>query len=238
MWSCIAGIIIIAAALGSVSKEQSFSPPILEAKFPLPSNNTEWLKDKQGWGGPPETHYSSACLASILAGRQPAMKLTEFSFVTIISAILCRICSFEALAGSHHKDLYSSFVRKMDKSLQVADRMLRDYIKTLVLGSTPTPLIHCAVTLLNSSFYHLYASPQLGNMKKLLLRPSILDDYGEGDSIFSHDYSPWLEKALLRAAEALRADSRLGLKYMKKVAPHRFAPLSATSCCEGGMSPK
>lgn len=149
--------------------------------------------------------------------------------------MLCRICSFETLADPHHEDLYISFVDKMDAPVQVINRMLKQHIKGLVLGSTPTPMIQCAVSLLNSVYYHLYGSQQLASMKRLLRSPSILHNSEERGNLFAENCSPWLDKALLRAAEALRSDCRLGLKYIQKVAPHRFAPLCATACCESGM---
>lgn len=179
--------------------------------------------------------YSDDALNSIYAGQTPSLPVSEFGLVTIISAVLYRVCSFEILTGSHHADLYTNFGEKMGRSVQVLDNILQQRMGETDSGLAPDPTVHLAKSLLNSVFYHLYASSPLATMKKLLWSPAALDNPEQISHLSDEMCSPDLYKALFRAADQLRFDCRLGLNYLKKMAPMRFGPESAIGAYEGGM---
>lgn len=209
--------------------------PVIEARFALPSDTAEWLKDEASWKAPEQVLYSDVALKSIFAGQAPDLPVSEFGLVTIVSTILYRVCSFEMLAGSHDLELYTNFGEKMGGAVRTLDDMLKRRMGEAASGLAPDPITQCAKSLLNSVFYHLYGSNPLAIMKKLLLSPSPLDSPEEILNLLDEASSPDLYKALIRAADQLRFDCRLGLKYLRKMAPLKFGPESAISIYEGGM---
>ncbi|KAF6530390.1 hypothetical protein HZS61_001702 [Fusarium oxysporum f. sp. conglutinans] len=216
------------------SKEQEawIPTPMVEARFALPSSNAEWLKEESSWGTPTKVLYSNDALDSIIAGQPPSMPVSEFGLVTIVSALLYRICSFELLTGSRDGELYAKFGKKMEQSLQVLDAILKARTIQDDGGLAPNPTVHCARSLLNSAFYHLYASVPLSVMKKILWSPASLDD-PEIMHLLNEAISPELYQALFNAADQLRSDCRVGLSYIKKIAPIIFGPESAVGALEG-----
>ncbi|KAL5617945.1 hypothetical protein FOVSG1_000167 [Fusarium oxysporum f. sp. vasinfectum] len=229
---CISSTILIGGTVCSKEQEAWIPTPMVEARFALPSSNAEWLKEESSWGTPTEVLYSNDALDSIIAGQPPSMPVSEFGLVTIVSALLYRICSFELLTGSRDGELYAKFGKKMEQSLQVLDAILKARTIQDDGGLAPNPTVHCARSLLNSAFYHLYASVPLSVMKKILWSPASLDD-PKIMHLLNEAISPELFQALFNAADQLRSDCRVGLSYIKKIAPIIFGPESAVGALEG-----
>ncbi|KAF4447898.1 Vanillin dehydrogenase [Fusarium albosuccineum] len=217
---CIASTILIGASIGSKEREEWLASPVVDARFALPSSTAEWLKDEAGLEVPTQALYSDDALNSIFAGQEPALPISEFGLVTIVFAILYQACSFEILTSSHHMELYTNFAPHGGSRLwpiSGSERALRQ--------------VHDELGLLPS-----YGSIPLTAMKKLLQSPSALDNSEQISTLSDEAASPELYKALLRAADQLRFDCRLGLNYLKKMAPIRFGPECAIGAYEGGMA--
>lgn len=233
---CMASTIILGAAVNSTTQKQYIALPDLDAKFSLPSSMSSWLKDESSWEGPTEMPIFSDTLKRIFAGESPILEISDFGFLSIVSAVLGHICLFENLAGSQHPHLYTSFVNEMERSVRILGEMWT--MRTVSENShrsTHTPQARSTKLLLDSVYYHLYGNSQLATMKNLLGSVGVLKRSEMIQEIFKAPHSTNLEKALVRAAEALRDDCRLGLRYLQKMAPHRFTPLSATAVFEGGL---
>lgn len=233
------GNIVLGAALNSTSGKRYFTLPSSETKFSLPATRAIWQRpeDESGWQEHTETADFHDTLKLIIAGQTPAKKIGDFGFLSLVSAVLDHICSFETLASSQHPNLYKSFVNEMVKSVEVLDKMWRSRAaREATHRPMNSPLIHSAKSLLDSAFYHLYGHHQLTAMKSLLCAPENLSQSVVAQQAFKEPTdSATLGKALTRAAEALREDCRHGLKYLQGVGPYRFAPLTTTSVFEGGM---
>ncbi|CVK84311.1 uncharacterized protein FPRN_01908 [Fusarium proliferatum] len=229
---CISSTILIGGTVCSKEQEAWIPTPMVEARFALPSSNAEWLKEEFRWSTPTEVLYSNDALDSIIGGQTPSMPVSEFGLVTIAAALLYRICSFELLTGSRDGELYAEFGKKMEQSLKVLDAILKARMVQYEGGLAPNPTVHCARSLLNSAFYHLYASVPLSVMKKILSSPASLDD-PEIRNVLNVAISPELYQALLNAADQLQFDCRVGLSYIKKLAPIIFGPESAVGALEG-----
>lgn len=222
--------------MNSMTQEQSFSLPNFEGRIRLPSNTIEWLKEEQSWEGPPIAVYSSDVMKCIFAGQRPEIQAGDFAFLTIVSAMLNHICSFETLASSQHPELYTNFINKMSDPAQFLYNIWSEHAPSKMSDSSlPLPIIQCTRSLLDSTFYHLYGSDQLKSMKRLLRSPELLNNPEELQKLSEQPHSNSLGKALVRAATSLRSECRLGLRYVQKMAPHRFGPLSTTARTEGGM---
>ncbi|KAH6718394.1 hypothetical protein BKA61DRAFT_301709 [Leptodontidium sp. MPI-SDFR-AT-0119] len=233
---CMASTIVLAAAVNSTSQKQYIVLPDLDARFSLPSSMTAWVKDESSWERPTEMPIFSDTLKRIFAGEPPILEISDFGFLSIVSAVLGHICLFENLAGSQHPHLYTSFVNEMERSVQILGEMwAMRTVSENSYKSTHTPQARSTKLLLDSVFYHLYGNSQLAAMKNLLGSAEVLNRSEMLQEISKTPHSINLEKALIRAAEALRDDCRLGLRYLQKMAPHRFAPLSATAVFEGGL---
>lgn len=87
---------------------------MVEVKFALTSSNAEWLKEENNWSTPTEVLYSNDALDSIIGGQPPSITVSEFGLVTIVSALLYRICLFELIIGSRNGELYAKFGKKME----------------------------------------------------------------------------------------------------------------------------
>lgn len=160
--------------------------------------------------------------------------MSEFGLVTVVSALLYRICSFELLTSSQHGEIYATYSEKMGLSLDVLDGIVKTRMGEQAAGLAPDSSAHCAKSLLDSAFYHLYASIPLSVMKKLLWSPVTPRD-ADILRLSSEASSPDLYKAFICAAEGLRYDCRLGLSYLRKMAPIKFGPEDAVGAYEGGM---
>lgn len=233
------GAIVQGAALNSTSGKRYFTLPTSDCKFSLPETTAIWQtdEDESVWQGQRDPTNFHDVLKMIISGQTPAQEIEDFGFISLVSAVLDHICSFETLAGSQHPHLYRSFVKEMVKSVEVLDKIWR--IRALK-ESAPWPmnthLIHSAKSLLDSAYYHLYAYHQLTAMKGLLCAPETVDRSAVAAELFkAPPDSADLWKALTRAAEVLREDCRQGLKYLQRVGTHRFAPLTTTALFEGGM---
>ncbi|KAK7700133.1 hypothetical protein SLS64_011152 [Diaporthe eres] len=208
-------------------------------KFAQPAVMTMWQREENesGWQehtDPAEFHDT---LKMIIAGQAPAQKIGDFGFLSLVSAVLDHICSFETLASSQHPNLYKSFVKEMVKPVEVLDRMWRNRAaREAVHRPMNTPLIQSAKSLLDSAYYHLYGHHQLTAMKSLLCAPETLNNPEVVQQAFKEPTdSATLGKALTRAAEALREDCRQGLRYLQGIGPYRFPPLTTASVFEGGL---
>lgn len=205
----------------------------MDEKFALASSTADWLSDEASWQPPGEVLYIDDAINSVLDGQMPPQTVSEFGLVTIASAILHRVCSFEALTSFHHKQLYATFIEKMDRSVQILDEMLQRRLGQTKPGLPPDPAMQCAKSLLNSGFYHLYGSIPLNNMKKFLRSPAFPANQRDMPNLLDDVSSPYLHKALIRAADQLRFDCQLGLEYLRRVIPHDFGPECAMSTYEG-----
>ncbi|KAK2683999.1 Zinc finger C2H2-type [Fusarium oxysporum f. sp. vasinfectum] len=165
-------------------------------------------KEESSWSTPTEVLYTNDALDSIIAGQPPSMPAHATG------------------------ELYAKFGKKMEQSLQVLDAILKARTIQYDGGLAPNPTVHCARSLLNSAFYHLYASVPLSVMKKILWSPASLDD-PEIMHLLNEAISPELYQALFNAADQLRSDCRVGLSYIKKIAPIIFGPESAVGALEG-----
>lgn len=206
----------------------------MEAKFALPSSNTAWQASESDWEPPTQTLRSDDALTEVFAGRPPKPPVSDFGLVTLVSAVLYRICAFEALTSPDLADMYASFGDRMGRSVQALDEMVKRRMGEAAWGVPPDPILQSAKSLLNSAFYHLYASIPLAVMKKLLWSPTALGNPHEIAALFSGAASPGLYKALIRAADQLRFDCRMGPKYLRTVAPLQYGPESAVGPYEGG----
>lgn len=233
------GSIVLGAALNSTSGKRYFTLPSSECKFSLPAVMALWQRqeDESGWQEYTDPADFHETLQMVIAGQKPAQEVGDFGFLSLISAVLDHICSFETLASSQHPNLYKGFVNEMVKSVEVLDNMWRiRAAKEVMHRPSNTPLIHSAKSLLDSAYYHLYGHHQLTAMKSLMCAPESVSQPGATQQAFKEPAdSATLGKALTRAAEALREDCRQGLRYLQGVGPYRFAPLTTTSVFEGGM---
>lgn len=206
-----------------------------EARFALPSSDKVWRAGESEWVPPKHLLHSDEALKDVLAGRPPKQPFSEFGLVTLVSTVLYRICSFEALTSPDMADLYASFGERLGRSVHVLDDMVQRRMGVPAWGVPPEPTIQSAKSLLNSAFYHLYASIPLSVMKKMLWSPAAL---GTNPHVIaappSGSASPGLYKALIRAADQLRFDCRLGPKHLRAVAPLKYGPESAIGPYEGG----
>ncbi|KAG6353518.1 hypothetical protein INS49_005479 [Diaporthe citri] len=208
-------------------------------KFSLPAITATWQsqEDESAWQEHTDPADFHDTLKKIIAGQTPARKIGDFGFLSLVSAVLDHICSFETLASSQHQNLYESFFNEIVKPVEVQDKMWRiRAARDAMHRPMNTPLIHSAKSLLDSVYYHLYGHHQLTAMKSLLCAPENLNQLAVPQKAFKEPAdSATLGKALTRAAEALRGDCRQGLKYLQGVGPYRFAPLTTTPVCEEGL---
>lgn len=229
----IASTIMIGAALGSTKFHQCFATPFSTAAFPLPSQTAVWQKDEQTWSGDLEIQDSTQVFDSILAGQKPAVPVSQFGLVALIASVLWRVSSFEALVGSDQLDTYADFVSKMARAVRVLDEMLAEQTSSeAAIDATPSPLLKSAKCLLNSTYYHLYGSKTLAQAKSVFDSPGT--DRTDWPSEQVHPSN--LDMALVRAAEAMQDDIRLGLMYLQKWGPHKFGPVCGNSVLETGKS--
>ncbi|KAI6774750.1 hypothetical protein HG530_001508 [Fusarium avenaceum] len=231
---CIATTILIGASLCSREQEAWLASPIVEARFALPCNTADWQKPESSFAIPTQALYSDEALEAIVAGQKPSQSMSEFGLVTIVSALLYKICSFELLTSLQHGEIYATYSEKMGLSLDVLDGIIKTRMGEQGAGLAPDSIAHCAKSLLDSAFYHLYASIPLSVMKKLLWSPVAPRD-ADILRLSSEASSPDLYKAFICAAEGLRYDCRLGLSYLRKMAPIKFGPEDAVGAYEGGL---
>ncbi|KAH6701317.1 hypothetical protein BKA61DRAFT_620512 [Leptodontidium sp. MPI-SDFR-AT-0119] len=235
---CIASRILLGVAQFCATNDQYFALPILDDRFPLPSNTTAWLADEANWKQPNHVMYSSDVLTQVFEGQKPSLPDSEFGFLTIVSTVLCHICLFESVIGSKHPELCTAFVSKLDPAVDALYALWQEQqtCAEFLIQSTTSPLIHLTRALLHSVTYHLHASSQLSIMKRRLVQSSFVTRAHDDSQTSCQGASRLsLDKALLCAAFAMRADCRSGLGYVKKISPHRFGPLSAMAAFEGGL---
>lgn len=232
---CLACTIVLGASIGSKERELFIASPVTEARFALPSSNKSWQAGESEWEPPKQILHSDEALKDVLAGRPPKKPVSEFGLVTIVSTVLYRICAFEALTSPDMADLYASLGERLGRSVHALDDMVQRRMGDPAWGVPPEPIIQSAKSLLNSAFYHLYASIPLAVMKKMLWSPAVL---GNNPNIIAAPpsglASSGLYKALIRAADQLRFDCRLGPKHLRAVAPMKYGPESAIGPYEGG----
>ncbi|KAJ5182093.1 hypothetical protein N7449_012240 [Penicillium cf. viridicatum] len=235
MRRCIAGSIIMGAALSATLKYQYFNIPFIHARFPLASPTAEWTKDENIWRLTP-VMYSSDAAEKLFAGQKADLGITEFGFLTIVASVLYQICLFESYAGSTPSELCADFFRRLHNSLQSIDDMWRHQTADKdFFESSPSALTQCTRSFLDSAYYHLYGSQHLAIMKKLLYTWTNITGLDELQLLCANPHASILHIALLRAADSLRYDCRTGIKYLRKMAPFRFGPISANSICEGSL---
>ncbi|PSN71940.1 hypothetical protein BS50DRAFT_239751 [Corynespora cassiicola Philippines] len=234
---CIASTIEIGAAIASTAKEQCFTAPFFDASFPIPCDTSIWLLDEESWRVPLQHQEIHQILSCLFAGQEPYTHISDFGLVAVVSSILWRVCSFEALVGPNHRDLYTNLlVDKLEKAARLIDGILKERNADKEKESSIIcPMIKSADGLLNSVFYHLYGSKILAKMKHMIESADVLKGTTDSLRLSELDYSSKLEVALVRAGEALNWDCQVGISYISQVAPHLFPPIGSNSCYEGGL---
>lgn len=204
----------------------------MKARFALPSSSTAWEFRESEWEPPAHVLHVDDALGELFAGRPPGSPaVSDLGLLVLVSAVLYRVCALEALTGPGLADIYAgSLAERMGRPVQALDGIIRCRMGEATWGNPPDPVLQSAKSLLDSAFYHLYASTPLAAMKKLLWSPTAaLSSGGMGVSS-----SPGLHKALTRAADQLRVDCRLGPRYLRAVAPLQYGPEGAIGPYEGG----
>ncbi|KAH7045371.1 hypothetical protein B0J12DRAFT_757984 [Macrophomina phaseolina] len=219
---CVACAVEIGAGLAST--HQCLTVPFLDASFPLPSHMATWQEDEVNWHGYTQQDDSRQALNTIFSGQKPTSSISELGLVSLVSMLLWRLCSFKLLTNSHHLDLYTDFVEKVERAIRIFDNMLQDQ----TTYDLPHPLLLSARFHLNTAVYHLYGSKILTEMKRLV-------EFPDEARLSGNAHSPKLHFALIRAAEALQSDCRLGISYLQRIAPHHYSPICTIACYEGGL---
>ncbi|KAF4425171.1 zinc finger protein [Fusarium acutatum] len=231
---CLSAIVILSAALFLNSPVRCSLLTLQHVRFPLPSSASLWSKDETRWESPNETLYSTDTVQLVLDGCKLPLQESDFGFATVVSAVVCHICSFESLFGAQHPDLFDTFIEKMDEPVQVLKNAWKEQSSTqFLIESSVSPMAHTTRSMILSTSFHLYGSEQLRTMKASLQRPALLDRESlEGSNIC---LTARLEKALIMAAEMLRADCQTGLGYIRSVGLYKFAPLTVSAPYEGTL---
>lgn len=232
----IAITVEIGAALASTAREQCFTAPFFDMPFPLPCNASIWQQDELYWQGSPPQLDSCQVVSCLFAGQKPVSSISDLGIITVVSMLLWRICSFEALAGSYRLEMCVDIVNKTDRAVHILDAILKDQLKVdEICHATLDPLFYTARALLNSIFYHLYASEPLAEMKNLLDSPRKRKSSLHNNMLAARDHSSQLGSALVRGAEALQSDCRMGINYVQRMAPHHIGPICANASYEGSL---
>lgn len=239
---CIVGTMILTAAINSTAAKPILHSLDLDTSFPLPSTTITWLNDGSHWDGSSvEAPNSASVLGNIFAGEKPNTEISTFSLLTIVAALLSHICSFEAVAASQHADLYTSFVNRMEKPVQLlnglwnAQAAAASTFHECGSGSVAlhAPLMKATMSLLDSVVFHLHGGRQLHQMKCVLDNNVILSTPNEVENLFRLPFPTSLDEALLSAAKSWRSDIRRGLNYLQRVCQYRISPFLCTALLEG-----
>ncbi|KAH9207842.1 hypothetical protein DL95DRAFT_468296 [Leptodontidium sp. 2 PMI_412] len=232
----IAHTIEIGAAFASTGSEQCFTLPFFDMSFPLPSSETVWQQDERSWQGSSQQLDSCQALTSIITSRKAISSVSDLGLTTLVSCILWRFCSFEVITGSYRLELCADVVNKTDRAVRALDVLLKErMVHKDGNHRKPDPLLYSARALLNSTFYHLYASETLTEMKRLLKFPRKRKASAQNTMMAGREHSTHISIALVRAAEALKSDCSMGVNYLQRIAPHQIGPVCAIACCEGGL---
>lgn len=218
---------------------QTFDLPDFRTQIRLPSTRNEWLKDEQSWKMPPPAPYSVDVIEKTFAGQPPELQVDDFAFLTIVSAVLNHMCSFELLINGKYPSLWEDFVNRLSPPVQLLDNICNEQLaRTTCEVFLPTPILQCVRSLLDSAIYHLHGCRQLSGLKRLMLSPGLLHESDELNTLF---HAPQLgtmrralEKALVRAAATLKTYCRMGLRHLQRTAPYVYAPMAATAVIEAG----
>ena len=231
----IAHTIEIGAAFASTGNEQCFTLPFFDIPFPLPSDEAVWQQNQKSWQGSSQQLNSCQVLHSVLADTRPTSHVSDLGLTTLVSCLLWRFCSFEVITGSYRLQLGADVIRKTDRAVRVLDLLLKErMVAKDSNSSTPDPLLYSTRALLNSLYYHLYASETLTEMKRVLKFPRKRKATGQNTLEAKTDHWTHINIALIRAADAMKSDCNMGINYLQKVAPHQLGPVCAIACYEGG----
>lgn len=234
-YRCMAYSLVLGAAFHATSPENCVGFPHLDNSFSLPADETKWNMKEEDWEGPPQgAILAFTAIREILMGQTPVNQLSEFGLLTVMAAILLHVCEFEALTKAQNPDLFRTFTAQMDQPLQVLHNLWEDHPAAEARPcSIFPPMIWCARALLNSAYYHLYGSSELKAMKMILHEPSIVQNFASIRLLCQGPQSPGFEKCLIRAAETFLYCCRIGISYLKRLAPHRSTPLAVNPAYEG-----
>ncbi|KAG4420704.1 hypothetical protein IFR04_006192 [Cadophora malorum] len=144
--------------------------------------------------------------------------------------------AIKVITGSYRLQLGADVINKTDRAVRILDLLLKERMVAKDSNcSTPDPLLYSTRALLNSLYYHLYASEILTEMKRLLKFPRKRKAPGQNPIEAKTDHWSHMNIALIRAADAMKSDCHMGINYLQRVAPHQLGPVCAIACYEGGL---
>ncbi|KAJ5198173.1 uncharacterized protein N7498_007290 [Penicillium cinerascens] len=234
---CITWTGVLAAILLCDEEEVAFKFRIAEPDVPLPCSELQWSASASDWQETPPRQISSVeSFRKIIEGQPVEGDVTPFGLLAIISAILSYICSMENLDEYHIRRSPQLDDGSLETALRVWEDTWKRHPYCHSLPEAPHgPLMADSILVLNSAYFHLYASRQLRELKAFVRSPALQTSPLDLESLYSLPCHPGLVKGLTRAARSLLLRVRLGIRHLMKTVSLSHSCYGPLPSYEGGL---
>jgi hypothetical protein len=215
-----------------------FMFPLKEPDVALPCTENLWSSSAADWHNLPRTDVSSIeSFRKLLSGDSVDYNVSPFGLLTLISGILHFICSMKSL-GEHCLPQSSHLEEaSLESALRAWEEAWKRHPLSHTLPEAPQgPLMADSIVILNSAYYHLYASYQLRALKAFARSTTNLVSQMELEQLCSLQCHPGLRKALNRALRILLLRVRVGIRNLVKTAPLIYVCYGPHPAYEGGWT--
>lgn len=218
-WSCVLSgvILVLDPQTTCVSAHQELT------ELPMPSNDSLWRAGTSATWSHSKQHqpYPSLKIFNVfkmmVRGETPSISLSPFGMISLVGAMLSYLCSHERHSLTATAPLSGEVISSIERSLRVWETVWRQHPLAERLPSRcGDPLMADCLSLLGSTYYHLYMGPELQVLKR------IAND-AKSDLLFPPlRLQRQVLKAIKYAASSWLVRAKMGIAHLQRTAALDF----------------
>lgn len=209
---------------------------VAEPDVAFPCSESMWSAAEVDWQGHSIHEISFAkSFQRIMGGSPVEGDVSPFGLLVLVSGLLSYICSTGNLGDYHVPRRSRVETGALETALKIWEEAWKIHPHSNILPENPHgPLMADSILILNSAYYHLYASDQLRVLKAFARLPAQQISRTELQRLCELPCNAGLMKALNRASQALLLRVRLGIRHLAKTASLSYACYGPLPAYEGG----
>ena len=213
--------------------------PPMPCSMPPPCDETVWHAVSEAeWqmARPRDSGYGLVDLwtiaKSIFLGETPesCAQISAFTLLALIGAVLAQICTRQRLSIDVYDPFDLEHVTKMERTLAIWEDLWRRHPRAeRSMTRLDDPLLNDCLSLLGSSYYHLYLGEELYALKKIADNPACelrvpeCKDRSRAYKVIKFAANSWLVRA------------KLGITYLNKTGCLELGSQALITAYESGM---
>ena len=195
-------------------------PPPMPEPIMCPEDEITWHATSEAeWRATRRIHRNSgstdlwSLAKGIFNGDPPVnyVRSSAFTMLIVIGAFLCSICTRQRLSLDIYNPCDPDYISRSERALTTWERLWRKHPRAeQSMTRLDDPLLNDCLSLLGSSYYHLYVGEELVVLKQIAENPAC------GLGLPAYRHRPETLKVIRYAANSWLVRAKLGVQYLRK----------------------